>query len=342
MNAIQLIAHGTPGQHELRDVPDAQPAPDEVVLKVVACGVNHLDLWCEQGALPIPLRLPRIQGCEVAGRIIQIGSEVTGWQIGDRVTLPTGLFCGQCENCQRGEESMCLQSVMLGVQRDGGFAEQVAVPARALARVPETLNLESAAALALSASTAMHMLTHRAQVRPGDWVLAIAGASGVGSAAIQIAKGFGARVISTASTEAKRSLARQLGAEEVLDSTSADWPAAVRRITGKHGADLVVEHVGGTVLQQAFTCLARGGTIVTCGATAGREIALNLWPLFVKQQKLVGSYSRNHADLIATLEWAAAGRLKPVIDSVFPLAEAPAALARLRSRAVLGKLLVKP
>jgi len=204
------------------------------------------------------------------------------------------------------------------------------------------VSAETSAALTLAGSTAMHMLTNRAQVRPGDWVLVIGGASGVGSAAIQIARGLGARVLSTGSTEAKRLLAKQLGAESVVDSTDPEWPAHVRQLTGKRGADLVIEHVGGDVLGKCFACLARGGTIVTCGATAGREVTLNLWPIFVKQQRLVGSYGRNRADIATTLAWAAAGKLGPVVDSVFPLARAAEAFARLRSRQALGKVLVTP
>jgi NADPH:quinone reductase-like Zn-dependent oxidoreductase len=186
------------------------------------------------------------------------------------------------------------------------------------------------------------MLTSRATVREGDWVLVIGAASGVGSAAIQIARQLGGRVIATASTEAKRVLARQLGSEFVIDSANTKWPAEVRQITGKRGVDLVVEHVGGEVLRQCFDCLARDGTIVTCGATAGKDVALNLWPFFVKQHRLVGSYSRNSSDLRATLEWAADGRLKPIIHAVYPLDRTAEAFAALRARTVLGKVLVAP
>ena len=157
-----------------------------------------------------------------------------------------------------------------------------------------------------------------------------------------IARQLGARVISTGSTEVKRTLAHNLGAEFVIDSNDGQWPAEIRKITNKHGVDLVVEHVGGDVLLKCFDCLARGGTIVTCGATAGRDASLNLWPFFVKQHRLIGSYGRNSADFQATLEWAAAGKLKPVIDSVFPLDQTPAAYAKLRSRNVLGKVLIEP
>jgi NADPH:quinone reductase-like Zn-dependent oxidoreductase len=231
---------------------------------------------------------------------------------------------------------------MLGVQRDGGFAEKVAVPVRALVRLPAGVDFDASAALTLAGSTAMHMLTKRAQVRPDDWVLVIGGASGVGSAAVQIARHLGGRVISTGSTEAKRALAHQLGAEFVVDPADPNWPGEVRKFTSKRGVDVVVEHVGGDVLVKCFECLARGGTIVTCGATAGREVPLNLWPLFVKQQRLIGSYSRDRADVETTLEWVAAGRLKPVIDSVFPLDQTADAFAKLRSRHALGKILIEP
>jgi 2-desacetyl-2-hydroxyethyl bacteriochlorophyllide A dehydrogenase len=342
MKAVQLIAHGAPGKFELRELPDLHPGADEVAVQVQSCGLNHLDLWLEQAGLPIPLHLPRTPGGEIAGQVVEIGSDVKDWRPGDEVAVQSNLFCGVCEFCRRNEESLCLQSQILGVQRDGGFAEKVVVPGRALVRLPAGADFDTSAALTLAGSTAMHMLTNRAQVHEGDWVLVIGGASGVGSAAIQIAKQLGARVLSTGSTEAKRSLARQLGAEFVLDSNDPEWPAEVRKITRKRGADLVIEHVGGEVLQKSFSCLARGGTIVTCGATAGAEVPFDLWPFFVKQQRLIGSYGRNRADLQTTLEWAASGKLKPVIDSIFPLDQTPEAFAKLRARKVLGKILIEP
>lgn len=342
MKAFQLLIHGAPGTFELREVPDPKPLPGEVVVDVRACGLNHLDLWLEEAGLPVPVPLPRTPGGEVAGVIAALGENPGDWQLGDRVAVQSNLFCGQCEFCQRGEESMCLNSALLGVQRDGGFAEKVVVPVSSLVPLPDAVTFEASAALTLAGSTAMHMLTTRAQVKPGDWVLAIGGASGVGSAAIQIAKGLGARVIATASTEAKRALAQKLGAEFAVDSTSPKWPGEVRRLTHKRGVDVVVEHVGGGVLGQCFDCLARGGTIVTCGATAGREVTLNLWPLFVKEQRLIGSYGRSRADMRATLEWVVQSRLQPVIHSTFPLERAAEAFAELRNRSVLGKVVITP
>ena len=342
MKAVQLIAHGTPGKFELRDLAELLPGPGEVAVQIQSCGLNHLDLWLEAAGLPMTVPLPRTPGGEIAGTVFASGSAVTNWKPGDRVAVQSNLFCGECEYCRHGEESQCIKNEILGVTRDGGFAEKVVVPQRALVRLPDEVEFDTSAALTLAGSTAMHMLTNRSQVRAGDWVLAIGGASGVGSAAIQIAKQLGARVISTGSTEAKRKLAHDLGAEFVVDSTDAAWPAEVRKLTNKRGVDIVVEHVGGEVLVKCFECLARNGTIVTCGATAGRDVSLNLWPIFVKQQRLVGSYGRNRVDMQATLEWAAAGKLKPVIDSIFPLDQVPAAFAKLRSRNVLGKVLIEP
>ena len=342
MKAIQLLAHGHPGKLELRDVPDPRPGADEVVVQVQSCGLNHIDLWTEAGELPIPIDLPRIPGCEIAGRVWEVGAEVKDWRRGDEVAIQSNIFCGECEFCRRGDESICLSGKLLGVDCDGGFAEKVLVPERTLVRLPTGLEFDTSAALTLAGSTAMHMLTNRAQVKKDDWVLVMGGASGVGSAGIQIARKLGARVISTASSEAKRALAQHLGAEFVIDSSDEKWPLEVRKITARRGVDVVLEHVGGQVLVKCFDCLARGGTIVTCGATTGRDISFNLWPFFVKEQRLIGSYGRNRADLKTTLEWAAAGKLKPVIDSVFPLDQTAEAFNKLRSRKVLGKVLIEP
>src|ERR1051325_765789 len=243
MKAVQLLAHGQPGRFELRDRPDPKPGPGEVIVEVQYCGLNHLDLWLEQGALPIPLQLPRTPGGEIAGRVLEAGADVSGWRAGDAVAVQSNLFCGVCPSCERGEESMCLAPLLLGVERDGGFAERVCVPGRALVRLPAGVDFRTSAALTLAGSTAMHMLTRRAHVRENDWVLVIGAASGVGSAAIQIARQLGGRVIATGSSDAKRALGRQLGAEFVVDSTDSHWPAEVRRISGKRGVDVVVEHV---------------------------------------------------------------------------------------------------
>ncbi|MGE4179794.1 MAG: zinc-binding dehydrogenase, partial [Limisphaerales bacterium] len=315
---------------------------DEVRVAVRACGLNRLDLWLEEAGLPIPVELPRTPGGEVAGVVEAIGDGVSDWKVGDRVAIQSNLFCGACEFCVRGDESMCLSGLLLGVQCDGGFAEYCRVPSRALVRIPDGVSDTDSAALTLAGSTAMHMLTDRCRVEAGQWVLVVGGASGVGSAAIQIARGLGAHVITTASNPEKRAFCEGLGAEVVVDSGDETWPAQVRQATAKRGVDVVVEHVGGRVLEQVFHCLARGGTVVTCGATAGREIRLQLWPLFVKQQRLIGSYGRNRKDMVKTLAWAAEGRLKASVDEVIPLERGAEAFQRLRTRRVKGKLVLAP
>jgi NADPH:quinone reductase-like Zn-dependent oxidoreductase len=340
VKALQLVAHGTPGKFDFHEVPEPVPSENEAVVDVRACGLNHLDLWLEAAGLPIKIELPRTPGGEVAGIISKVGSALQHWQIGDRVAVQSNIFCGRCEFCTQGEESMCLSGLLLGVHRNGGFAERVAVPETALVRLPDNVSFETAAAITLAGSTAMHMLTDRTQVQAGEWVLVIGGASGVGSAAIQIACSLGARVISTGSTPEKRALAHRLGAIFTVDTMNPAWPAEVRRITGKRGVDAVIEHVGGEVLVKCFDCLARNGRIITCGATAERRVTLNLWPLFVKQQRLIGSYGRNRKDMRSTLEWAATGRLQPIIHATFPLSRAVEAFALLRERRVLGKLVI--
>ena len=342
MKAFQLIEQGAPGRFELRDVPSPEPAAGEVTIQVEACGLNHLDLWLEKKGLPVPITLPRTPGGEVSGRVLKLGPSVHDWKPGDEVAVQSNLFCGECEFCRAGEESICLKGELLGVNRDGGFAEEVVVPARSLVRLPPGVDFKMSAALTLAASTAMHMLTDRTRVRAGEWVLVMGAASGVGSAAIQIATALGARVISTASSDEKRRLGLSLGAVAIVDLAQPGWTREVRQITGKRGVDLVIEHIGGKVLEQSFETLVRGGRVVTCGATAGRELPLNLWPFFVKQHQLIGSYGRTRRDMAETLQWAAAGKLKPVIDSVVGLSETGQAFQKLHSRKALGKVLVVP
>ena len=342
MKALTLSAHGIPGTFRLEERPDLVPGPGQAVVSVRGSGLNHLDLWAEAGGLPVPINLPRVGGGEVSGVVSKLGEGVTHWSVGQRVVIQSNIFCGTCDFCVMGEESLCLEGALLGVSCDGGFAEEVIVPTRTLVALPDGLSFHAAAALTLAGSTAMHMLTHRTQVRAGEWVLVMGGAGGVGSSAVQIARLLGARVIATGSTQEKRDFCLKIGAHFAVDSSQPNWGKEVRQITNKRGVDLAVEHVGGPALEQVFHSLARGGRVVTCGATAGRDVSINLWPFFVKQFELIGSYGRTRHDMKMTLEWAAAGRLTAQIDRVYPLEQIPQALADLRAGRVRGKLMIDP
>ena len=341
LRKFEITAHGKPGIGRIVKMSPLVPGPDEVVVHVSYCGLNHLDLWMEAGELPININLPRVPGGEISGTISRSHASVSFLTPGTPVAVQSNVFCGRCDFCLNDEQSLCLDSQLLGVHRDGGLASEILVPARGVTPLEKDVNLAHVAASTLAGSTAMHMLTNRYQVQPGQWVLAPGAASGVGSFAIQIARELGARVITTGSTPEKRSLGLSLGAEAAFNHYDPNWPSLVRKFTGKKGVDLIVEHIGGAVLEASFHCLARNGTIVTCGATAGKNVQLNLWPFFVKQHAIIGSYGRTHKDFLNTLDWLRQGRIKPVIHAIKPLAESGNALNELRQGRVLGKSLVQ-
>jgi NADPH:quinone reductase-like Zn-dependent oxidoreductase len=287
--------------------------------------------------------MPHIGGCEVAGELVQLGPAAnTDARPGQRVAVAPYLFCGRCEYCLGGDETVCIRGDIVGLNQDGGFAELVRVPAANLVPIPEGVSDEAAAAVSLATLTAWHMLVTRAQLRPGEDVLVLAAGSGVGSAAIQIARLIGARVIATASTPEKRERALALGAHEVVDYVNDDLVAEVRRITGKRGVDVVVEHVGAATWEQSVAALARNGRLVTCGTTSGAEGKLNLWQLFAKQLKLIGSYGGTRAELRQVLRLVADCLIKPVIHQTFGLEGVAEAQTLLADRRQFGKLIITP
>ncbi len=311
------------------------------MVRVKACGLNRLDLWIRSGSLARKPSLPHIMGSEVAGAVEAVGAGVSGVAPGDAVVVAPYLFCGRCEFCLEGQETVCLRSDILGLNSQGGYAELVKVPASNLVPIPGGLSFEEAAALTLAAPTAWRMLTERVRIVPGQWVLVQAAGSGVGSAAVQFAKLFGAKVIATAGSRAKLDKALELGADEAIDYTSSDVVQEVRRITGKRGVDLVVEHVGAATWEQSLGCLARRGRVVTCGATTGSEAGLNLWTLFAKENTVIGSYGATRAEVAKVLALAASGKVRAVVDTVFPYDKVHEAHARLEGREQFGKIVLK-
>jgi NADPH:quinone reductase-like Zn-dependent oxidoreductase len=342
MKAVVFERFGGPEVLEPREVPDPAPRADEVLVGVKACGINHLDLWVRQGLRGLDLEMPHILGNDVVGVALEVGAVVRHVKAGDRVLVCPTLSCGTCPQCLAGDDNLCRQYDVLGRRRNGGYAERVAVPGVNCLPFPENLDWTEAAAVPLVFLTAWHMLVGRAALRPGEDCLLIGGGSGVGSAAIQIARMLGARVIATAGGPAKLERLRALGAHEAIDHAAEDVQARVRELTAKKGVEVVFEHVGGAVFEGALGTLARGGRLVTCGATAGGQVNLDLNLLFGRHLSLLGSWMGRRAELVEVLRFVRDGRLKPVVDSVMPLAEARRAHERIEARQHFGKLVLVP
>jgi NADPH:quinone reductase-like Zn-dependent oxidoreductase len=269
MKAVVFNQHGGPEVLKYVDVPDPEIAANEVLVRVRACALNHLDLWVRRGLPGIQFNFPHIPGSDIAGEVARVGDLVTDVHAGDRVVLSPGLSCGHCQTCAAGAENRCRKYTLFGYQADGGCAEYVKSPVANVIPIPSSMSFEDAAAIPVAFLTAWHMLITRAQVQPGEDVLVLAAGSGVGVAAIQIAKLAGARVITTASTDAKLAKARELGADEGINHTQKDILAEVKRLTGKRGVDVVIEHVGEATWEKSVLSLAQNGRLVTCGATTG-------------------------------------------------------------------------
>lgn len=337
MRAVLISSHGGPEVLTLTDLPDPTPAPGEALVRVKAVALNHLDIWLRRGVPGHTFPLPMIPGSEVAG-VIEAIEPNERWRAGDEVLVAPGYSCGLCVACLSGNDPLCPKFGMFGETKSGGAAELLAVPVRNLLRKPAGLSFEEAAALPLDLLTAWHMLVARAQLRPGETVLVHAGGSGVGSAAIQIAKLWGATVYATAGSDEKVARSRELGADEALNYRTSDFVAEARRLTGKRGVDIVFEHVGGETFERSLRALARGGRLVTCGATAAAEVTINLRLVFFKLLSILGSTMGSLAELQEVLKHVEAGRLRPVIDRVLPLAEVAEGHRILEAREAFGKI----
>jgi NADPH:quinone reductase-like Zn-dependent oxidoreductase len=340
MKAIRFQQHGGPEVLQFTDAPDPVIRPNEVLVRVKACALNHLDLWVRRGLPGVSIPLPHIPGSDVAGEIAQIGADVTTVKVGQKVVLAPGVTCGKCPACISGHDNSCRQFTNLGYLIDGGCAEFVRVPEVNCIPYPENLSFEEAAAVPLVFQTAWHMLVTRAQIQPGEDVLILGAGSGVGTAAIQIAKFFAARVIATAGSDQKLDRARQLGADHLINHKTQKIRDEVRRITNKRGVDIVFEHVGTATWDESIASLAPQGRLVTCGATTGYDAKIDLRFLFTRQLSILGSYMGTKSELLTVMKLVAAGRLKPIVDRVFPLAEAAAAHAYLEAGSQFGKVVL--
>src|SRR6266403_4021183 len=341
LKAIVFERHGGPEVLKYTEAPEPQLGARDVLVRVKACALNHLDLWVRGGLPGVPIPLPHIPGSDIAGEVAKVGVEVKRVSVGQRVLLAPGVSCGRCAACLAGQDNKCREFSNLGYILDGGCAEFVRCPEVNCFPYPENLSFEEAAAVPLVFQTAWHMLVGRAQLAPGEDVLVLGAGSGVGSAAIQIAKFFGARVIATAGSDEKLTKARELGADHTINHKSQKIRDEVRRITNKRGVDVVFEHVGTATWDDCLASLAPAGRLVTCGATTGYDAKIDLRFLFSRQLSLLGSYMGVKSELHTIMKLVAASRLKPVVDRTFPLAEAAAAHAYLESAQQFGKVVLK-
>lgn len=342
MKAIRFHEHGSADVLKYEDAPEPQIQANEVLVKIKVCALNHLDLWLRMGVRDWKLHLPHIVGSDIAGEVAEVGSLVKRVKPGDRVLLCPGISCGQCEACARGLDSACRSYTLFGVFVDGGYAEYVKSPETSVIPIPGGLNFDEAAAVPLVFVTAWHMLFTRAGLKPGEEVLVIGAGSGVGSAAIQIAKLAGARVIATAGADWKLEKASALGADEVINHSRQSIAEEVRRLTAKRGVDVIVEHVGAAVWDACFDSLATYGRLVTCGATSGGEVKLNVQALMGRQRSVLGSFMGGKGELLDALKLLGRRELKAVVDSAFPLKDAAAAHKKMESREFFGKILLRP
>jgi NADPH:quinone reductase-like Zn-dependent oxidoreductase len=342
LKAAFFKEHGGAEKIIYDDYRDPTPGPGEVVVRVRACALNQVDMLLLDGRFPPPEGLPHVNGCEVTGTLEAIGAGAEGLERGARVILFPGLSCGRCEYCLVGQRTVCVRYGYLGAHKDGGYAELIKAPAASVLPLPETITFESGAAVPLAMLTSWHALIAQAGCRPGQTVLVQAAGSGVGSAAIQIARLCGARVITTVGSDDKIDFARALGADHVVNYRREDFVEETKRWTGKRGADIVIEHIGGDTFERSVYALTRLGTLVTIGSHDTHWGRLDLRHVYSKNLRVLGTNLGSIVELKTILEHVVEGRLKPVVDRVVPLADARAAVQHVLDRKNKGKVVLVP
>jgi NADPH:quinone reductase-like Zn-dependent oxidoreductase len=342
MKAVRIHQPGSADSYVYEDAPDPAAGPGEVLVRVKAVALNHLEAWAAKAPPSVKYDAPRILGADVAGVVEDVGAGVRSIMTGAEVIVHPGVSCGTCEACLGGDDNLCAQYRLLGQGRDGGLAELVTVPAANIFAKPPNITFEEAASIPLVFTTALHMILTRAQLRYGETVLVNAAGSGVGVAAIQVAKLHGARVIASAGSDEKLVKARDLGADEGINYTTHDLAEEARRLTDGRGVDMVVENVGAEIMEKSIKGLARAGRVVTCGATAGNNATFNVSRFFLSQQTIYGSFMGTKAEMLHYAPCFADGRLRAVVDQVLPLKDASKAVGRLLQREQFGKIVLVP
>jgi NADPH:quinone reductase-like Zn-dependent oxidoreductase len=339
--AMVMRATGGPEVLERATIELPDPGPRQVRVRVRAVAMNHIDLWARRGLPHFRYEWPHRLGSDIVGEIEQLGPGALGCKVGDKVVVAPGISCGVCEKCLGGQDNRCKSYRILGENTQGGYSRHVNIPDANVLPYPGDLPFSQAAALPLCMLTAWQMVVLKGQVARGQTVLVQAAGSGVSSAAIQIAKLYGARVIATTSTDEKAERAKKLGADHVINYATQDFVAECKKLTDKRGVDLVIEHVGGEVLAKSIVAAAWGGKIVTCGATAGFTPTIDLRHVFFRQIEILGSTMGPRATLFEILRLVERGKLAPVVDRVFSLWDAQAAHRHLEDRKNFGKVVLE-
>ncbi len=342
MKAVQFSDHGESDVLEYDEFPDPEVGRDEVLVDVKAASLNHLDVHTRRGMPILDLEYPHIPGSDAAGVVEAVGEDVTRFEPGDRVAVAPGRYCGECEFCRHGEESMCVNYHILGEHVRGVHAEQAAVPAENLVPVPDHVDWEVAGSASLVFQTAWRMLVTRADVQPGESVLVLGASGGVGHAAVQIADYVGAEVYATASTDEKLEHARECGADHAIDYEAEDFADRIRDLTGRRGVDVVVDHIGEATYPDSLKSLAKGGRLVTCGATTGPNPGAGLNRIFWNQLSVIGSTMATPGEIDDVLELVWDGTFEPHVRAVLPMSEASEAHQMLEDREGFGKVVLKP
>lgn len=341
MKAVIFSEHGGPEKLVYGEVPQPVIGPGEVLIRVKACALNHLDIWIRQGNPSYPISLPHISGSDIAGVVEEVGVQVEGVIVGDRVLVSPGVSCWRCEFCLTGRDNLCQSYSLIGGKMHGGYAEYLKVPFRNILPMPENLSFEQAAAFPLVSVTASHMLFALARVQHGETVLIMGAGSGVGSMAVQLAKLVGARVITTVGSDEKIPKAVILGADAVINHAKEKVADRVKLLTEGRGVDVVIEHVGPEVWDACLRSLTRGGRLITCGATTGAAVQLDLRHIFSHQLTVKGSYMGTRAELVKIVDLMGQKRLIAVIDRTYPLSDAQAAQEQMLSRNFFGKIVLQ-
>lgn len=341
MKAWVIPEHGGVEVLKMEDLPIPEPGPGQVRIKAVRGALNHLDLWVRRGIPGMPFPLPMTPVSDVAGVVDKPGEGCTDFEVGQRVTLLPGRSCGLCTQCIAGDDPLCRMYGIRGESFDGGAAEYIVAPSSEVFRIPDNISWNTAAAFGLTFLTAYRMVNTRGQIKASDWVLVHAAGSGVSIAAIQFAKLAGARVIATAGSPEKIEKAKVFGIEEIINYREMDFSKGVRRITGKHGVDLIIDHVGKDTFDGNLKSLAKGGRLVTCGTTSGPIVETNLAMIFFKGLSVLGSTMGSRYEYSQCIDLVSRGLVEPVVDRVFPFEEYPKAQEYLESRKAFGKVLIK-